>query len=86
MKPHLEAELCEQDTCDYLMDKNGYNMKIVCIPYKSKKSAKRYSLKQLYNLWIEWVEKYNISCQKFYEEYGLPGSFITWLEEREKNG
>jgi hypothetical protein len=53
---------------------------------KNKKSAKRYSLKQLYNLWDEWIKTTNICDVTWYEKTGLPGSFIKWLEEREKNG
>ncbi len=83
IKPHKYFELCV-----LVGNGNGcpnIHLKTECIPFNLKKRPKKYSLKELYNLWIEWIDKYNISVQKFYEEYGLPGSFIKWLEEREKN-
>jgi hypothetical protein len=84
--PHSSGDFCYSDKCGLSGKKIG-----ICIPYKSKKSTKRYSLKQLYNLWIEWAEKikkenfYNLSTLKFFEKNGLDSSFIKWLEEREKN-
>lgn len=77
--PHKQSLGCDNGVC-------FFKYEVKCVPYKkSKKIVKRYSLKELYNLWIEWTEKYNIRVQKFYEEYGLPRSFIVWLEEREKS-
>ena len=48
------------------------------------KRRRRYSLKQLYYLWIEWVNEKDILCQEFFKKYNLDGSFIVWLEKREK--
>lgn len=47
------------------------------------KKYKRYSLKQLHQLWIDWGSEFNISFQKMFREYNLPGSFTSWLEKRE---
>ena len=46
--------------------------------------SKRYSLKQLRELWIIWVSEKNINCQEFFEKYKLEGSFVVWLENRER--
>ena len=43
---------------------------------------KRYTLKQLYNLWVVWVDEYDINCQELFDKYNLDGSFINWLETR----
>jgi len=45
---------------------------------------KRYTLRQLFELWVIWVDEQNINCQEFFEKYNLEGSFIVWLEKREK--
>ena len=47
-------------------------------------SKKRYTRKQLYNLWVKWVDETGINCQEFFEKYNLKGSFVHWLEEKEK--
>ena len=47
---------------------------------------KRYTLRQLFDLWVVWVSDKNIRCQEFYEKYNLEGSFVYWLEKREKKG
>ena len=48
------------------------------------KKRKRYTFKQLYDLWIMWIEECHINTQEFYEKYNLEGSFIHWLEKREQ--
>ncbi len=79
--PHLfyTASVCSDPICQYM----GINAK--CILIKPKISAKRYSLKQLYDLWIVWGDEKDISFQKLFREFNLDGSFIKWLEYREIN-
>jgi hypothetical protein len=48
-----------------------------------KTKKRRYTSKQLYDLWIQWVDECNINAQEFYRKYNLEGSFINWLEKRE---
>lgn len=47
-----------------------------------KRRRENYTFKQLYDLWIVWLDECNINAQEFYEKYKLEGSFIHWLEER----
>lgn len=77
---HKEYKFCNTNRCQWIDDDNVGK----CIPYITSISAKKYSLKQLYNLWIEWGDKYDISFQKMFREYNLPGSFTNWLEKRER--
>lgn len=44
---------------------------------------KRYTRKQLFDLWVVWIDECNINAQEFFEKYNLEGSFIHWLEQRE---
>jgi len=44
---------------------------------------KRYSLRQLHYLWIDWVNENDIPCQELFERYNLKGSFTYWLEHKE---
>jgi len=46
--------------------------------------AKVFSLKQLRELWVVWVDEKDINCQEFFEIYNLEGSFVKWLEDRER--
>jgi hypothetical protein len=78
-KPHLENEFCLPRFCSMIDTE-----KVKCIKYNPPKRKVRYTLKQLHSLWIEWVNKYDINCQKFFQDNGLPGSFVMWLNEREK--
>ena len=54
-----------------------------------KVSTKRYSLKQLYQLWIEWGSEKDIMFQKMFRVFKLDGSFVHWLElmelDKERN-
>lgn len=50
---------------------------------KLYKHKRKYSLKQLRDLWVNWVDEKNINCQEFFEIYNLDGSFVLWLEKQE---
>ena len=45
---------------------------------------KKYTLEELYDLWIIWIIENNINVQRFYEDNNIDKSFVLWLEEREK--
>ena len=93
-KSHPMEDACNQSTCVLgimggIVRQVVYGMErrfgeiIKCIPV-IKKSDKRYSLKQLRDLWVQWVDECNINCQEFFEKYNLKGSFMVWLENKEK--
>lgn len=43
-----------------------------------------YSLKELFELWIEYLEYYDVTFQKLSRTSGLEYSFPKWLEENDK--
>lgn len=45
-----------------------------------KNMSKKYTLKELYDLWIIWGDQKNISFQKMFRIFKLDGSFVHWLE------
>jgi len=49
----------------------------------TKTSTKRYSLRQLHYLWIEWGNENDIMFQKMFRIFKLKGSFTSWLELKE---
>lgn len=53
------------------------------IIYKPLK--KKFSIKQLYNLWIEWVQETDINIQDMFRRYNLKGSFVKWLENKTRD-
>ena len=81
-KSHPMDDKCKQPECMHGMER-GFGEIIKCILI-IKKSDKRYSLKQLRDLWVQWIDECNINVQEFYEKYNLKGSFMVWLEDKEK--
>lgn len=43
-----------------------------------------YSLKELFQLWIEYLEYYDVTFQELSRKSGLEFSFPKWLEENDK--
>lgn len=45
-----------------------------------------FSLKEVFDLWIEYLDYYNISFQELSRKFNVDYSFPKWLEEKWKNG